>query len=67
MIPTGDMFPLHGSQNFLLQKMLQKTLKICVIMPAFFEPRNEGKTSDLFKKKLTQKNLEKSTGFLSIF
>jgi len=34
---------LQTSQSFLLQKMPQKTLKICVIMPAFFEPRNDGK------------------------
>jgi len=31
---------LETSQNFLLQKIHQK---ICVIMPAFFEPGNEGK------------------------
>jgi len=39
-----ELLTLQTSQNFLLQKMLQKTLKICVIMPAFFELRNEGKT-----------------------
>jgi len=34
---------LQTSQNFLILKMLQKSLKICVIMPAFFDPRNGGK------------------------
>jgi len=34
---------LQTSQNFLIQKMLQKTLKICVIMPVFFDPENGGK------------------------
>ena len=34
---------LQTSQNFLLQKMLQKTLKICVIMPAFLSPEMKGK------------------------
>jgi len=34
---------LRTSRNFLLQKMLQKILKICVIMPAFFDPKNGGK------------------------
>ena len=41
---------LQTSQNFLIQKMLQKVLKICVIMPAFFDPGNGGKIWDLFKK-----------------
>jgi len=34
---------LQTSQNFLIQKMLQKPLKIFVIMPAFFDPGNGGK------------------------
>jgi len=38
-----DSGALQTSQNFLIQKMLQKTLKICVIMPAFFEDGNGGK------------------------
>jgi len=34
---------LQTPQNFLIQKMLQKALKICVIIPAFFDPENGGK------------------------
>jgi len=58
---------LQTSQKFLIQKMLQKTLKICVIMPAFFDPGNGGENMRFVQKISAQKNLEKSTGFLSIF
>jgi len=40
--PTNSQVTLQTSQNFLIQKMLQKTLKICVIKPAFFDPGNGG-------------------------
>jgi len=43
MLRTWVFTTLQTSQNFLIQKILQKTLKICVIMPAFFDPENGGK------------------------
>ena len=55
----GNLFSLQTSQNFLIQKMLQKTLKICTIMPAFFNPGNGGKIWDLFKKFQLKKSWEK--------
>ena len=47
---------LQTSQNFLIQKMLQKTLKICVIMPAFFDPGNGGKNYEICSKNFSSKN-----------
>ena len=58
---------LQTSQNFLLQKMLQKTSKICVIMSAFFEPWNEGKIWDLFKNFQLKKILRNAQVSLAFF
>jgi len=49
--------------------MLQKTLKICVIISAFFDPGNGGKIWDLFKKFQLKKILRKaqvSLAFLDV-
>ena len=52
-------FSLQASQKFLNQKMLQKTLKICVILPAFFDPRNGGK-HEICLKDFRSKNVEET-------
>jgi len=58
---------LQTSQSFLLQKMLQKILRICLIISAFFEPRNQGKIWDLFKNFQIQKILIKAQVSLAFF
>ena len=50
---------LQTFQNFLIQKMLQKTLKICVIIPAFFDPEMEEKYEICSKNFSSKKSWEK--------
>ena len=40
---------LQTSQNFCIQKMFQKILRICPILPPFFDPKNSMKIWNLFK------------------
>ena len=50
---------LQASQKFLIQKMLQKTLKLFVILPASLDLRNGGKYEICFKifsSKIMDKN-----------
>jgi len=47
--------------------MLQKPLKVCVIMPAFFDAGNGGKIWDLFKKFQLKKILRKAQVSLAFF
>jgi len=47
--------------------MLQKTLKICVIMPAFFDPGNGGKIMRFVQKFSAQKILRKAQVSLAFF
>ena len=62
-----DPIALQTSQNFLIQKMLQKTLKICVTMPTFFDRGNGGKIWDLFKNFQLKKILRKVQVSLAFF
>ena len=40
---------LQISKEFLIQEMSQKNLRIHIILPAFFDPRNEEEIWNLFK------------------
>ena len=52
---------------FCFRKCSKKTLKICVVMSEFFEPRNEGKIWDLFKKFQFKKISRKAQVSLAFF
>ena len=58
---------LQTSQNFLIQKMFQKNLRICPILPPFFDPKNWMKIWNLFKISQVKKILRKAQVFSWFF
>ena len=58
---TANISKFSDSENAL------KTLKICVIIPVFFDPENGGKICDLFKNFQLKKILRKAQVSLAFF